>query len=180
MFAKLPCIFTSTDQDWDYFKTDKCFVKFYSEKRGGGSYFYSLNDHPHLTNLLQPDLFKIPPTIVSYCEFTGPGLVTPHRDQGDRVALNFYLDTDDGITIFYREARVPVVDTKLPRLTLTSPVEDLIETDRFSAQRFDCYLLDVSMIHGIQKYTDTPRTMITFRWRNHDYKTILNSLNFTK
>ena len=180
MFKKLPLIFTTTEFDWDKLKTQKLREKFYSPERKGGSYFYWLNSYVTIRNLLRPNLFTILPNHISFCEFTGSGLVTPHKDKIDSVALNFYLDTDDGITIFYQciNHNVETLNVSKRQLAFTKDLSDLIEIGRFSANKYDCYLLDVNEIHGIAKASDKTRSMITFRWSNQKFDTILNSLNF--
>jgi len=178
MFTKLPLIFNTVDVDWHKFKSQYCFQKYYSPDRAGGSYFYTIKDYTIFKDLLKKDLFGIKPDIVSYCEFTGPGLVYPHRDEGTIVALNFYIDTDDGITIFYKETD-KIIDTLYSKkLNFSKTDADLIEIGRFKANKNDCYLLDVSCIHGIKKTTDNTRSMITARWKKHSFDIILDSLNF--
>jgi hypothetical protein len=178
MFTKLPLIFNTVDVDWHQFKSDFCFQKYYSPARQGGSYFYIIKDYASFKELLKKDLFGIKPDIISYCEFTGPGLVYPHRDEGTFVALNFYIDTDDGITIFYKETE-KIIDTMYSKkLNFSKTDKDLIEISRFKANKNDCYLLDVSCIHGIKKTTKNARSMITARWRTHNFNNILDSLNF--
>jgi hypothetical protein len=178
MFTKLPLIFNTVDVDWHQFKSDSCFDKYYSEDRNGGSYFYTIKDFNLFRNLLKPNVFKIRPDFMAYCEFTGDGLVSPHRDNGTSVALNFYIDTDDGITIFYKETE-KIIDTLYSKkLNFSKTDKDLIEISRFKANKNDCYLLDVSCIHGIKKTTKNARSMITARWEKHSFDIILDSLNF--
>lgn len=165
MFTKLPQIFTTTNVDWDNFKTDECTSKFYSEKRKGGGYFYKIKNLETFMSLLKPNIFSIPCQIF-YSEFTGAGLVTPHIDKGTTVALNFYLETDNSTTIFY-EGNVP------EKLYYENNIR---EVSRFTADQYDCYLLDVSKIHGVLKTSDKTRSMFSFRWENYDFQTILESI----
>lgn len=165
MFVKLPQIFKTTDVDWDKYKTNICTSQFYSEKRKGGGYFYKVNDVDKFMDLLKPNIFTIMPEIF-YSEFTGSGLVTPHIDKGTTVALNFYIETDNSTTIFY-EGLVP------GKLYYENNVKEI---GQFIAQPFDCYLLDVSKIHGVQKTTDKTRSMFSFRWDDYSFQTIVDSL----
>lgn len=175
MFCKLPLIFNKTDANWHQFKSDTCVAKFYSQSRSGGGYFYTIKNRNLFNLLLKSEIFGIPPDAIAYCEFTGPGLVKPHKDDGMSVALNFYIETDNAVTIFYKES-TDIIDNN--KLYYSEINDSLVETGRFHADQYDCYLLDVSSIHGIQKCSDKIRTMISLRWRKHSYKDILNSLNF--
>lgn len=180
MFTKLPYIFTTCEVNWNQFKTDKCFNRDYSATRGGGTYFYILKDLDYLKSLLIPNLFSIKPDFFAYCEFTGPGLVTPHIDRGDSVALNFYIETDNSITIFYKNINNAVnnVEKINSGLQISKSNADLQEIGRFTANKFDCYLMDVTKIHGIQKQSNKTRSLITARWKKASYDKILSSLNF--
>lgn len=179
MFTKVPSIFKFLDVDWNNFKSNVCFEKYYSSTRNGGSYFYTIKNYPQFKDLLKPNIFTIPPTVLAYCEFTGKGLVKPHKDSGTSVALNFYIDTDDGVTIFYKESGNAIDNNFQNKRNLKYFENDsrLIEIDRFQAKNKECYLLDVSQYHGILKTSDTPRSMITARWSNYRYADILSSLN---
>lgn len=167
---KLPTV------DWSKFKTNIILDQHYSEVRGAGSYFYKVGNITEFL-MLHRSIFTIFPTSIAFCEFTGSGLVTPHRDKSDCVAMNLYLNTDDATTIFYNEVNADgtyhVVRDYKP---YTTSLSSLVETGRFVAQTNDLYLLNVTEIHGIQKTTATPRTMLTYRWRNHKFNEILNSL----
>lgn len=157
MFKQIPNDFLNLDFDWSQFKTKVIRSKFYSEKRGAGSFFYYMIQRDTLLKgLHKRNIFGIMPEVVNYVEFTGSGLVTPHRDQVDRVALNFYVKTNNDATILYDD--------------------NLKEIDRFVARTNDMFLLDVQQIHGVQKSTDEIRQIISYRWSRKSYAEILESL----
>ena len=176
MFKKIPSFLITQDYDWDQFKSTNYSTKFV-DKSGMGSYFYPINNASVLASLIKPGFFTIPPRL-AYCEFTNLAVVRPHKDSGDTVALNLYINTANSVTIFYKHSDDGIVENRLGTLTYTESSNNLIEIDRFVASKYDCYLLDVTVLHGIQKTTPEPRTMLTCRWRKHDYQIILNSLNF--
>jgi hypothetical protein len=163
--------------DWNKFKTDIVTDSFYSETRKGGGYFYSLKNLPEFL-ALHKGMFKIMPHIIRYCEFTGSDLVTPHRDKDISVSLNLYLETDNATTIYYKELNSDLSHTNYKNIQPhISPLENLVEVNRFIAEPNDLYLLNVNEIHGILKTTTSPRTMITYRWAKYSFNQILHSLN---
>lgn len=181
MFIKIPSIFKTVDVNWNNFKSNICFEKYYSATRNGGSYFYTITDYPQFKDLLKTNIFTIQPDVLAYCEFTGEGLVKPHTDSGTSVSLNFYIDTDDGITIFYKKLDNIINSNFQNKKNLNYFENDsnLIEIGRFQAKNKECYLLDVTQFHGIQKTSNRPRSMITARWHWYKFADILNSLNFS-
>jgi hypothetical protein len=164
--------------DWYKFKSNQLVESFYNENRQGGSYFYKLQ---HFTEFLSlhDGMFSIRPSVIYYCEFTGDQLVTPHRDKSISVSLNLYLETDNADTIYYKEINHDPTHVKYKNIKpFGPPIENLVETCRFTAKPYDLYLLNVNEIHGIQKTTTNPRSMITYRWTTKfSFNQILNSLN---
>jgi hypothetical protein len=176
MFKKIPSFLITQDYDWDRFKSINYSIRFV-DSYGVGSYFYPINDPRTLVSLIKPGFFTIPPTL-SYCEFTNLAVVRPHRDSNDTVALNFYINTSGSVTSFYKQPDEGIVEKRYGKLAYTESSNNLFEIGRFVANKYDCYLLDVTVLHGLQKTTPEPRTMLTCRWNRYDYQTILNSLNF--
>jgi hypothetical protein len=151
---------------------------YYSNDRQGGSYFYGIKNFSEFF-LLHKGMFNIIPNGMYYCEFTGTELVTPHRDRGTSVALNLYLETDNAATIFYKEIIPDHTHAAVKYIKpYSTSIDNLIEVSRFTAEPYDLYLLDVNEIHGIQKTTSIPRSMITYRWSpRYTFDQILKSLN---
>jgi len=176
MFAKIRDNFSLAD--WSKFKSTDLVESFYSEQRKGGSYFYNLQNLDEFLKL-HKGMFDIMPNKIFYCEFTGSGLVTPHRDKLNTVAMNLYLETDNATTIYYEEIIPDTTASDIKYIKPASPpIENLIEVGRFTAQPQDLYLLDVNEVHGILKTTDKPRSMISYRWKNmYSFNEIFNSLN---
>jgi hypothetical protein len=181
MFKKIDNSFLNLELNWESFITDNIFTEYYSKKRGGGSFFYTLPcTNNEFLNLQKKNIFTIEPTFIQYCEFTGPGLVTPHIDRGSTVALNFYLEPQGGKTVFYKTNLSCDINSSFhgdkSKLSYVTDLSTLTEIGSFVANPFDVYLLDVNILHGIEKINELPRTMITFRWFNHTYEEILSSL----
>ena len=174
MFSKISNSFLNVSADWYQFKSDVIIAHYYSKARKGGSTFYSIKNPEVFKKQILKNIFKIPPTNCFFAEFTGSNLVTPHIDGGgDKVALNLYLDAVTGDeTICYE----PAIGAKPYPGSQSYDINNLTELSRFTAKQYDTYLLDVSKIHGIQKYSDSVRSMITFRWKQHSYQNILDSL----
>jgi hypothetical protein len=175
MFTKIPNSFLNLSIDWFQFKSDVVVDQYYSNARKAGSTFYAVKNLTLLKEQILKNIFKIQPNNCFFAEFTGSGLVTPHTDGGgDTVALNLYLDAvSNDETIYYR-----LKPHAVPYPASSSyNVDDLTEISKFTAKQYDTYLLDVSKIHGIQKYSNNVRSMITFRWKTYYYQDILRSLN---
>jgi hypothetical protein len=172
MFQKISNTFLDMPNDWSKFKSNIKVSGYYSEKRDGGSAFYTITNYLLFHKLHRKNIFTIKPSIY-FCEFTGSGLVTPHTDVKDTVALNFYLSSTIDATIFYtpNEGAVTIPNTQSYR------VDQVNEVARFSARQFDAYVLDVTKIHAIDKTDDSVRSMISYRWQGPSYEEILNSLN---
>lgn len=165
------------DIDWLSLKSDMLLIdSHYSVERAGGSYFYLMKNATELYKRVN-DMFTIQPHGIFYCEFTGPDLVSPHRDKMDSVAMNLYLNTDNAVTIYYTENIIDDGSYSIKEIKPYTPnVVELTEVERFIAKPNDLYLLDVNEIHGIQKTSAEARSMITFRWRNCSFNDILNSI----
>jgi len=166
-----------TNMDWLNFKSDMLLIdSHYNVERVGGSYFYMMKNASGLYRRLN-DIFNILPDGIFYCEITGSGLVAPHRDKMDSVAMNLYLNTDNATTIYYTENTVVEDSYSIKAVRPYTPnVATLTEVERFTAEPNDLYLLDVNEIHGIEKSSDQARSMISFRWKKHSFNDILNSL----
>lgn len=178
MFAKISNDFLDHSIDYYQFNSTVITGNHYSEKRKGNSTFYLMTEYIKFKELQLKDIFTIPPAVVRFVEFTGCGLVTPHTDLGgDTVALNFYLNIPRDPTIFYKKQHPDVAPYKNTR---GYNVDELTEIGRFYAEPFDVYLLDVQTIHSIQKSNDTPRHLITYRWKNYGFEEIFNSLKTEK
>ena len=177
MFAKINNDFLDHTIDYNQFNS-RSMTGQHTGKRKGTSTFYLMKNYLKFKELQLKNIFTIPPIVVRFVEFTGCGLVTPHTDiGGDTVSLNFYLTTSNDPTIFYEKKNCNVTTYVNTR---GYNVNDLNEIGRFYASPFDVYLLDVQTIHSIQKSTDVPRTLITYRWKNYSFEEIFNSLNTEK
>lgn len=86
----------------------------------------------------------------SLIEINVPDL-PPHIDNAIKSAINFYVDTGDGWTIFYNKPDHDVFVEKLQNQTdgCVYREEDLIKAGGFCASRGDIYALDIKQIHGV-------------------------------
>lgn len=76
--------------------------------------------------------------------------IPPHTDSGINVTINFYLETENCITQFYKFKNKP---QKYQIQNQTSGFlfeeKDLIKTGSFIAEKNDVYVLDVSQPHSV-------------------------------
>lgn len=173
MFKKISNNFLNLDFDWTTFKSETVRSSHYSKQRQGGAYFYDLKNSDLFHSLHKKNIFGIKPQRIFFCEFTGGGLVTPHRDKGNSVSLNFYIDVEKDYTVFYEDDSAP---TNISFYSVDN-TSNLIESGRFMAEKFDIYLLDVRKLHGIEKTNNNTRRMITYRWSHYTFDEIYESLD---
>lgn len=173
MFTKISNDFLDLSIDYSQFNSEIKLDHYYSSARKGGSTFFSLKNIDYFWSIHLKNIFTIKPNVY-YAVFTGSGLVTPHTDGGnDTVALNFYLIDHNDSTIFYEKKNKNV--NPYPN-TRSYDVKQLHEVGRFSAKKYDTYLMDVQTIHGILKSNNSDRIFISYRWKGFTYDQIFNSL----
>lgn len=92
----------------------------------------------------------------------------PHFHTYDESVVNYYIDTDEYETIFYRSTVDPI-DTKTD---LNSANEGLIKfvnintiepIEKFVAKTGDCYVLNSKAIHSVSQINDTRTSLEKFR-----------------
>lgn len=125
-------------------------------------------------------IFGIEPHLIYYAEIPGPGLLNPHRDHGATTVANFYFDSNGSTTSFYRaksgagslnyQGSASVQDHNIYDL------DDLDEVCNFTAHDGDCYLLNVSEIHGVYSPNAGTRRFINMQWYGVDIDTVYNSI----
>lgn len=84
--------------------------------------------------------------------------IPPHIDNGILTTINFYVDTADAVTSFYKETN-RTTTSKLPNQTDGSlyDVETLEYVSSFKAEANDVYVLDVKQIHSVSCSQATER-----------------------
>ena len=76
--------------------------------------------------------------------------ILPHSDSGPTAVINFYIETNNCATQFYKikdGAKPYQIDNQTNGCVYD--LEDLIETESFIAQPGDIYILDVSKVHSV-------------------------------
>jgi hypothetical protein len=104
--------------------------------------------------------------------------VPPHTDIVDRVNINFYIETGNYCTTFYRS------DDNSARFTYADHgdghayrIEELEPVDSFVAQPGDVYILNGKNIHGVACTTPTPRKFLQVSTNQLEYDQVLEILN---
>jgi hypothetical protein len=107
------------------------------------------------------------------------GELPPHSDANIITAINFYLDTADGVTTFYK----PKQNVSLRQENIMNEtsgyvynVEDLDIVSSFVAQSGDVYLLDVSSIHSVKTDPNKIRRAYALKSKRYDYYQTLQIL----
>jgi hypothetical protein len=140
---------------------------------------YLIGDEAYLEYLLKDCIrFNIRPSRNNITIIEKNGAVIPHTDVWS-TALNFYLNIKGiGIeeTSFYANPsnhKIPVEE--VPGL-FSYDVNLLTEIGKFTACTNDCYLLNTHIPHAVSNQHNGSRTILRLVWLDHDYDTILNSL----
>jgi len=108
--------------------------------------------------------------------------VIPHTDTKIKAAINFYIDTADGVTSFHKikDGIVPYIE-KLPNQTDGALYQerDLDVTGRFKANYGDIYVLDVKQIHSVKCKSNAIRTAYCLKSYIYSYDEVLDILKGT-
>jgi hypothetical protein len=104
--------------------------------------------------------------------------VPPHTDIVDQVNINFYIETGDYRTTFYRSTN------NSARFTYADHgdghayrMEDLQPIDSFVAQPGDVYVLNGKIIHGVTCETAVPRKVLQVSSRDLEYGQVIDILS---
>ena len=86
--------------------------------------------------------------------------VPPHIDDKISTTVNFYVNTADAVTTFYRKKDVQLVSERLPEQTngRLYNVDDLHVVSEFTAKPSEVYLLDVQQLHSVSCNKQENRT----------------------
>ena len=138
--------------------------------------YYEITDYAIVKSLLPASIIDIGPCLIKFVEITGKGVLPPHVDYGLNVGLNYYFNPSGSTTRFFdrKENAVPHTDDK--EKTHILKYADLIFREKFIAQEGDIYLINVSEVHEVIHFKDTPRQFLQIQWENIDYNIVLNKL----
>jgi hypothetical protein len=135
--------------------------------------YYYVNNYKLFYEKL-PMFLKLVPDIILITEINGPGHLGAHRDHGAKCVLNWYVESNNDKTIFYKEKPNARPFTAPGEKTANIYSESDIEIfDSFIAKDKEMYLLNVSEIHSVHSYKVGVRRFVNLAWRNTDYDTIL-------
>lgn len=125
---------------------------------------------------LDVSVFKYKPA-VRYCELIGNGLLRPHIDHKISCCVNYYIESNNCTTTFYKKQKSSIPSVCYGEYTANLyNVEELIELDSFIAKDGECYLLNVSEIHSVTIPKFGVRKFLTFNWFDRSYEEIKESL----
>ena len=107
--------------------------------------------------------------------------VPPHTDSGITASINFYLNTNNCLTQYYKP------NEHAARRQITNQVEgfifdecELTKTDSFLAEPTDAWLLDVSLPHSVIPLGEMKsRTAFTLATSKHSFNEVIEMLKTT-
>jgi len=78
--------------------------------------------------------------------------VHPHTDSGIRFSINYYIETGNAKTVFYKKKYEKVKENKIENQTNGSVYDrnDLDSYFEFVAEKGDIWILDVTQIHSVE------------------------------
>jgi len=126
---------------------------------------YEIKDLKYFTDALSQVIkFNIPPVSVNYTEILKSG-IGKHVDGPSQVALNYYLETYNDITIFWKK-----------KLEDSDPY-DLVYAEHFVAENKEAFLLNSSHMHSVvKKDRNMVRKFIRFFWHDLPFDEVFNSI----
>lgn len=140
-------------------------------------YFYSLH-HGKIN-------FGIRPHYAYYAEVTGDSYLWPHIDPATTCKLNYYVQTGNCTTTFYKEKdNVNLLDgpeeTDAEKnsqfiVKASNDFENLDEIGSFLALPGEAYLIRVDLLHSVSQPQGV-RNMISWVWHTHTFEEILESI----
>ena len=149
---------------------------------------YSILDIEYLNSIVSQYIkFNIPPELVSYTEIGDLGTYLPHTDYPMTTALNYYLDTVGGVTVFWKLKDTNTQPSFVDRLLEDGTWDhakaqhvqrkDVVKVCEFKAGTHEPWLLNVGQYHTVVKTKpDVPRTMIRWLWSGVTFQQVLDSI----
>ena len=127
--------------------------------------------------------FPIMPDVVWYTEIEGTGMVPPHIDPMDTVALNYYIQTGECTTTFYEPLDSAEYATTQQEFDVhdhartvkaVMNLSDLQAIGKFTAGTGDAYFMRPNVLHSVSAPTET-RKFLSYRWTGAAYEQVLAS-----
>jgi hypothetical protein len=113
-------------------------------------------------------------------------VIPPHTDSDTKATINFYIDTGNYTTKFYKfKNKVEASSYKLPTQTDGSIFfeHDLEVVNSFDAEPNDIYLLNVAVPHGVIANSNTNssviRNVLSLQTNLHSFDAVLEMLKET-
>lgn len=104
--------------------------------------------------------------------------VPPHTDIVDRVNINFYIETGNYKTTFYKSNEGNSKFTYADHGDgYAYRIEELEEIDSFVAKPGDVYILNGKIIHGVSSAECLPRKFLQVSANDLEYDQVLEILN---
>lgn len=146
---------------------------------------FSLSDWEYFLSLHNGKIkFAIRPHYAYYAEVQGDHYLYPHIDPETTVALNYYINTANSTTTFYKE-KVDIeylkgpeeLDEKNSHLIVKAynDFSKLEEIGSFTAESGEAYLMRVDVLHSVSQPQGV-RSMLSWRWHTHSFEEILESI----
>lgn len=108
--------------------------------------------------------------------------VPPHTDTGINVTINFYLQTDDCITQFYKFKETTPKTRQVANQTngFIFDENDLERTHNFIAEQNDVWILDVSQPHSVYPIGEFKQRLgLSLATNTYTYEQVCNMLTET-
>ena len=143
--------------------------------------YYRLKDVDYFNSLL-PDIMpwkELPPFQVQLAEIVDNhgGHLLPHIDHNISACANYYVQTGESTTHFYRLKENRQGFTYPGRQVANIFTLDQVEgVSKFLAQDNDMYLLNVAKIHSVESPKPGIRQFISWQWVNVPFERIVGTL----
>jgi hypothetical protein len=137
----------------------KDIVAFYYENNMGLTYYSIDNNNSHLFYCIKEPYRKY--FNINVLNINTP-YVPPHTDSNIKVSINFYIQTNNCKTSFYKFKNSNYTVKKLDNQTNGGifDLEDLNEVDSFIAKDNEAYVLDVTHPHSVTNLSNTNNNRI--------------------
>ena len=148
--------------------------------------YYRLNEYARneIINLIPTALHNNIGSIDYIVTGTEQSYIIPHTDNGDTVNINFYIETANAITVFYKTKSqgqpTPITDEKRTYGYLGGKVfqwNEVVFQTCFKANKNDCYLLNVKEPHSVVGLSiPDQRKFVTVMFDKIDFLSVLQHL----
>ena len=105
-------------------------------------------------------------------------IIPPHTDSGILTTINFYIETDNCITQFYKfngEPKKHQIENQDTGYIFDE--DDLIKTKSFVAKKYDVYILDVSQPHSVKPIGEIKERLgLSLATNTYNYDDVCNML----